>query len=141
MNKIYSFITCFTVLSAVSALIFLSPPILAANSAPTPKPERIDSKVPPAKEPVVEPLGYLTCKEINGRWVNGEWHSAFKICQYNLEDPKIKVPGAGWVGGHWVCTQYQMIDGVGGQCSAWDWRESKWTPSFEEIDSIKPPNQ
>ncbi len=121
----------------LSAMAILLSFCSVAQTASTPSSVNITSKEPAVNEEEAEPIGYLQCKILKSGWINHEWHAGHKICQYNLQDTTVKTQGGGWAAGHWICKKYQIIEGLGGQCTQWDWTKGKWTKTYEEIDVVK----
>lgn len=77
----------------------------------------VTSPVPPLKEALTIPPGYINCFDAPAGYYNGVWVSARRVCNYNT-------PGkAAWIGGYWRCMQYTP-EGV---CTNWNWIPSHWS--------------
>lgn len=88
-----------------------------ANSNTTTTRVIVTSPVPPLKETLTIPPGYINCFDVAAGYYNGVWVSARRVCQYNT-------PGkAAWIGGYWRCMQYTS----GGVCTNWNWIPSHWS--------------
>lgn len=75
--------------------------------------------VPVAREVVVIPHGYESCRIVPGRWVYGGWVPPHRVCHYT------RIPGrVTWVEGYWTCMKYSRWNG---QCHRWVWRSPHWS--------------
>jgi hypothetical protein len=91
---------------------------------------KIITAVPPPKENIVIPEGYLGCFTVPAGWSKDNiWVPERKVCQY-APGSSPSVQGDAWIESYWACIQYKGTEPDKGNCISWEWRPGHWIKTF-----------